>query len=130
VRLFSRNVRNYTHEVSSTWIPKHDMSKDETNNPANIEGECSRGLSLDEELHATKGMLNTRDTVFPKEAPCRLSNTKWSSLKLCAYKYLYKNRACLGVFLCILISRRTLLVSLVAVAFCLFVFQSKQGFFR
>lgn len=68
VRLFSRNVRNYTHEVSSTWMPKHDLSKDETNNPANIEGECSRGLSLDKELHATKGMLNTRHNL-PQRTP-------------------------------------------------------------
>lgn len=39
--LFSRNVTNYAREVSSTWMPKYDLDKDETNNPANIERDCS-----------------------------------------------------------------------------------------
>ena len=32
-----RNVRKYIHKVPPTWLPKHDLNKDNTNKHANVD---------------------------------------------------------------------------------------------
>lgn len=43
------------NDVSSTWLPKHDLNKDSNNRHANMEGEeANKALDLQKELQATK----------------------------------------------------------------------------
>lgn len=36
-----KNYRNYTHKVTQTWPPAHDLSKDNNNLHANVDkGKC------------------------------------------------------------------------------------------
>lgn len=34
--LSSRNVRDYTHEISLTWLPKSELNKDDINRHINL----------------------------------------------------------------------------------------------
>ena len=42
-----RNVRGYTHEVSSSWMPEEDLNSDDANGHSNTEGGEFMGLKPD-----------------------------------------------------------------------------------
>lgn len=50
-----RSVWSYTPEVSTTWLSKYDLSKDDTNRHADMDGECPGGFNpIEKKLEATK----------------------------------------------------------------------------
>lgn len=50
-----RKVRSFTHEVSSTWLPKHDLSKGELRVMLTWTATSCKASALDKELQAAKG---------------------------------------------------------------------------
>jgi hypothetical protein len=49
-----RNARSYSHEVSPTWLPKHDLKMKNTNRHINVDGIKCRSLNA---RHRTTGKL-------------------------------------------------------------------------
>lgn len=68
----SGTFRSYTHKVSSEWLPKQDLNKDNTNKHATMEWAISPGPSPRQRI-GNKGTEEKRavgeEMVFPREKP-------------------------------------------------------------
>lgn len=63
-------IRRYKHELSPSWLPKHELNK-----------EYNKYVNVDEELH-NHGMVRAGEMVFLKKEHIKwLRSIKWSALK-------------------------------------------------
>lgn len=85
--MFLSNARSYAHKVSTTWLPNHELNKD--NRYAKVDGEIPQILKP---TPRTKGMLIVGDKAFPGEKNPATSYTKQSGLKIYTQVTLYRLR--------------------------------------
>lgn len=88
VRLSTINVRSYTHKVSPTWLPKHELNREDSNKHANVDREAS---ALHKKTTGDGGMPRAGERAVPREAQHTswLHKTKWAALKTCTQVTLY-----------------------------------------
>jgi len=86
--LSPRNVRSYTHKVSPTWLPKHELNREDSNKHANVDREAS---ALHKKTTGNWGMPRAGERAVPREAQHTswLHKTKWAALKTCTQVTLY-----------------------------------------
>lgn len=73
------NSQRCTHKVSPTWLPKHELNK-EDNRRANVDGQAQEASTLHKELQVTS--TGAGDLVFSREGHTNwLASTMWSGLK-------------------------------------------------
>lgn len=75
-------TRGFTHEISTVWLPKQDILKDNTRWHTNMDvGNLARPHPLGEELQVINEPLRKGESVFSTDKhPDRLFNTKCSAL--------------------------------------------------
>jgi hypothetical protein len=61
----SRNIRSYTHEVSLTWLFKHELCRDGINRHANMDG--GNLTNPTGRITGNEGMFRIGKTVIPGE---------------------------------------------------------------
>ena len=90
-------------KVSPTWLPKHELTKDDNSRHAKVDRKVQEASTLHKEWQATQKCWEGRNSLPQKDHNTWLSNTKWSVLKTFIQVTLYRLSSLCWGYICIYI---------------------------